>query len=72
MTECPACESFQQRPSSGVYEAKCLDCCARLVLSAHPNKRQASVMLAAIERFPMAPPRAQVIERLRQLLAARG
>lgn len=45
----------------GVYDLKCLDCCARLVLSTHPDRRLAAAMLAAIERVPGAPDRAEVL-----------
>lgn len=69
---CPACASSTSPQTSGVYEAACLDCCARLVLSAHPNKRQAMALMAAIERFPMAPSRADVLARVRELLANKG
>ncbi len=46
----------------GVYDLMCLDCCARLVLSARPSKAQAAAMLGAIERMPGSPTRAEVIE----------
>lgn len=46
---CQQCESSKQRQHSGAYSFKCVECCARLVLSAHPDKRQASAMLAAID-----------------------
>jgi hypothetical protein len=59
---CPACESFNAQPLSGVYRLTCLQCCARLVLSTQPDKRQANVMLAAIARQPGAPGRAEVLE----------
>jgi hypothetical protein len=41
------------------------------VLSTHPSKRQAAVMLAAIERFRDAPGRAAILERVGQELAKR-
>lgn len=59
---CPQCESSKQRPHSGAYSFKCVACCCRLVLSAHPDRRQASAMLAAIDRFPGNPGRAKVLE----------
>lgn len=50
---------------------QCLECCTRLVLSAYPDKRQAAVMLAAIERFRGSPGRAQVLESVAQSLGKR-
>jgi hypothetical protein len=58
---CQACESSRRRVTSGAYNFRCVHCCARLVLSAHPNKKQASVMLAAIARFRDAPGRDEVL-----------
>ncbi len=68
---CPACESSRQRATSGAYNFRCVHCCARLVLSAHPNKRQASVMLAAIARFRDAPGRDEVLACVAQELTKR-
>ena len=68
---CPACEAARTKPHSGAYHFGCLHCCARLVISAHPSKRQASVMLAAIERFRGAPGRAEILECVRRCLAKR-
>lgn len=68
---CQACESFKARPLSGAYRFQCLDCCTRLVLTTHPNKRLAAAMLAAIERFPQNPGRESVLESVRQSLGKR-
>lgn len=68
---CKQCESSKQRQHSGAYSFKCVECCARLVLSAHPDKRQASAMLAAIDRFQGNPGRAAVLESVRQALTKR-
>lgn len=68
---CPACELFRNRPHSGVYRFQCLECCTRLVMTAHPDKRQASALLAAIERFPLSPGRAQVLACVAQALGKR-
>lgn len=65
---CPQCESSRQRPNSGAYSFKCVECCCRLVLSARPDKRQAAAMLAAIERFPGNPGRERILESVRQAL----
>lgn len=68
---CKPCKLSKQQPNSGAYSFKCVQCCARLVLSAHPNKRQAAVMLAAIDRFPENPGRVAVLECVRQELTKR-
>lgn len=68
---CKACELSKQRPHSGVYRMQCLECCTRLVLSAHPDKRQASALMAAIERFQESPGRVAVLESVRQALTKR-
>lgn len=51
-----------------VYDLKCLDCCARLVLSARPSKAQAGAMLAVIERMPGSPARAEVLGAVKALM----
>jgi hypothetical protein len=48
-----------------VYTLTCLQCCARLVLSAHPLRAQAAGLLAAIARVPGAPGRAAILEAVR-------
>ena len=68
LVNCPACQKHQTNPLCGQYQFKCLECCTRLVLSAYPDKRQAAAMLAAIERFPGAPGRAQVLESVARSL----
>lgn len=69
---CSACESSRERPHSGAYRFQCMECCTRLVLSTHPNKQQAAVMLAAIARFPQAPGRDAILESVRLSLARRA
>ena len=68
---CSPCEEASRRPTSGLYLLTCLECCTRLVLSTHPNKRAASAMLAAIERMPGNPGRAQVLESVARCLERR-
>lgn len=50
---------------------QCLQCCARLVLSAHPSKQQAHAMLAAIARYESAPSRQDVLSCVAQMLEKR-
>lgn len=47
---CAACQAAATDPHSGLYRTDCLDCCIRLVLAAHPDRRRAAGMLAFIER----------------------
>jgi hypothetical protein len=49
----------------------CLACCTRLVLSAHPDKRQEAVMLTLVERHHGKAGRATVSESVRQSLEKR-
>lgn len=64
---CRQCQTASARPHSGAYNFACVQCCARLVLSTHPNKQQAGVMLAAIARFDGAPSRKSVLLCVEQL-----
>ena len=48
---CPECESSKTRRWHGVFEFRCLGCCARLVLSARPSKPHGAAQLGAIEHF---------------------
>ena len=52
----------------GVYQLQCLDCCARLVMSAHPDRRAAGMLMAAIERYKGAPAKADVVEAVRSAI----
>lgn len=68
---CRACEAAKARPHSGAYRMQCLQCCTRLVLSTHPDKRQAAVMLAAVGRYPNAPGRDEILGSVRRCLEKR-
>jgi hypothetical protein len=65
---CHDCERAAQRKTLGqpsaTYAAHCLDCCARLVLTASPSKQQAGALLAALVRMPGSPGRARILERV--------
>ena len=69
--QCNQCQTAKTNPKSGLYSFKCVDCCSRLVLKTRPDKRQASVMLAAIARFPNSPGRAEILESVNLNLAKR-
>ena len=68
---CESCQAHDINPISGRYHFGCLQCCTRLVLSAHPNKRLAASMLAAIARFRDAPGREQILESVHLTLEKR-
>lgn len=68
---CDACKAAALRPTSGLYQANCVECCARLVASTAPLKAHAASMLAVIERSPGNPGRAQVLARVGQILGRR-
>ena len=70
--ECPSCEHAKNNRYSGAYHFSCLACCTRLVLSTHPNKELDQSMLGAIERFPEAPKREEIIASLKKSLGTRA
>lgn len=47
---CAACVRLIQHPLSGSYNMQCLCCCARLVVSTHPNRGAAAAMMVVIKR----------------------
>lgn len=52
------------------YRLTCIDCCARLVLSARPSKEHAVAMLEAVGRHIGSPPRDKILARVRELMEA--
>ncbi len=68
---CKNCKISETSPRWGGYDRRCLHCCARLVMSAHPDKKLAASMLAAIQRVPGSPGRAQVLECVSQRIGKR-
>ncbi len=67
MRNCDACTSSKEQRWHGVYDTTCTACCARLVISARPNKRFQEAMLAAIAMQKGAPDRAQILEHIKGL-----
>ena len=65
MGNCAECESSNEQRWHGVYDTTCIACCARLVISARPNKRFQEAMLAAIAMQKGAPNRAQILEHIK-------
>ena len=64
---CEACAARSTNPLSGLYHLDCLDCCARLVVSARPSRRQQEAMLQLIESGRDRPTREAVVARVREL-----
>ena len=62
---CDACTLSKEQRWHGVYQLQCTACCARLVISARPNKRFQEAMLAAIAMQTGAPTRAQILEYIK-------
>jgi len=58
--------------SSGMYDLKCVECCARLVISTRPSKPRASAMLAAIERINDAPSRDVILDRVKTIASGKA
>lgn len=48
---CQACASFNERPTCGAYDFRCIECMARLIKSARPVKRLQQGHIAALARF---------------------
>jgi len=66
---CEWCKRWKQGRKVGRYSFQCVGCCARLVLSARPDKRLAAGHLAALSLFEGAPSRAHVLRRAGRLAA---
>ena len=64
---CEACATRSANPRSGLYHLDCLDCCARLVMSARPCRRNQEAMLQLIESGRDRPTRESVLQRVREL-----
>ena len=72
--KCPSCairiaKMASQSLSSGLYALGCLQCAARLVLSATPSRTHQEAMLAAIARTRSAPSRDAVIAAIQEIAA---
>ena len=52
----------------GVYDLSCLDCCARLVMSAYPDRPLARALMASVERHKGAPAKADVVEAIKAII----
>lgn len=56
----------------GWYQASCLECCARLVLTARPSKRHAGCLIGALLRFPGNPGREAILQRVAHLVKGKS
>ena len=66
-SECEHCYKAGINPWHGGYHFGCVGCCARIVISARPNKRFQESILAAISGYSKSPSRYEIIERIKQL-----
>lgn len=62
---CESCQTKKTNPKSGRYRFGCLQCCARLVASARPNRKAQDAMLAAIAMSREAPNRDEILSELK-------
>lgn len=69
--ECLNCSSAALNPLWGGYSMQCVRCCARLIASAFPDKRQMQVLRAAAELRSGRPSREEVKAELSRLEAQR-
>ena len=67
MSDCQDCKKASEVKHYGCYDFECLDCCARLVASARPHRRQQESMLAAIARVEGSPKRKEILERIKNI-----
>jgi hypothetical protein len=64
---CKDCWSATRLSHWGGYSMGCIGCCARLVLSCSPDRKQAEAMLAAITMRPGRLSRKEVLAAVRDL-----
>ena len=66
MTDCNECAKAKNNRLHGIYQVSCVGCCARLVISARPDKRQQLAILDFIARHEEAPSRADILECVKE------
>lgn len=66
-SECEHCHKAGINPWHGGYHFGCVGCCARIVISARPNKRLQESILVAISGYSKAPDRESIIEYIKQV-----
>ena len=67
MTQCTTCALRTRKPQSGIYNMRCVHCCARLIRSARPLKHAQESMFACIARHEDAPTKDAVIAEIRSM-----
>lgn len=63
---CEECQKAEASRHHGVYLLTCVQCCARLVVSARPNKAHQEAMLIVIARTHGAPSRQRVLDCIKE------
>jgi hypothetical protein len=55
----------QARALCGAYNLRCVRCCARLVMSARPNRKAQEAMLLCITRRPENPQQSDILKAIK-------
>lgn len=64
---CTHCKKAETKTyKGGVWNATCLGCCVRVVVSARPDRALQEAMLASIARHPKAPKRELILQKLKE------
>jgi len=63
--QCEECVAAASLPFHGIYNFSCLCCCARLVVSARPERNQQEAMFASIAKCEIAPKREEIIDYMK-------
>ena len=64
---CESCATRTANPLSGLYHRDCLDCCAHLVMSSRPSRRQQESMLQLVCFGMPKDWREKVLRRMKEL-----
>jgi hypothetical protein len=62
---CHACALVQTRALCGAYNLRCVRCCARLVMSARPNRKAQEAMLLCITRRKENPQQSDILKAIK-------
>jgi len=61
----------ESQPNTGVYNLKCLPCCARLIVSARPSKQHQQALFHTISQLKEAPTQEAIIQFITQFNQAK-
>lgn len=64
---CEACQAHAANPRSGLYQAQCAKCGARLLASARGLRPAQSALLAAITRRKHSATRSEILAAMAQI-----